>query len=105
VGFVAVARLSELPEGRGRRVRVGDHDVALWRVDGRLYAIANVCPHQHSPVLHQAIRTGVQVTCPMHGWTYSLETGEASVGDGGVRTYRVEVKGDIVTVEEPESPW
>jgi nitrite reductase/ring-hydroxylating ferredoxin subunit len=101
MGFVAVARLSDLPEGHGRRVRVGDEDIALWRVGGRIYAVGNVCPHQHSAVLHQAIRNGLEITCPMHGWTYSLETGTATVGSGRVQVYRVVVDGESVTVEEP----
>jgi NAD(P)H-dependent nitrite reductase small subunit len=85
-------------------VRIGDEDIALWRVNGKVYAIGNVCPHQHAAVLYQAILNGLEVTCPMHGWTYSLETGRASEGSGRVRTFRVEIRGDQVMVEEPESP-
>lgn len=101
--FVRVARFSEIAEGRGKRIRLGDEEVALWKVQGSIFAINAVCAHQHFSALHQGILVGRTVTCPMHGWQYSLETGEAVSGSGRVRTYRVKVQGDDVYVEQPPS--
>jgi nitrite reductase (NADH) small subunit len=100
-----VARLRELPEGASLRVRAGDEDVALWRVDGRVYAVRNSCPHQHAPVLHQATRTGLHITCPMHGWTFALDTGRALSGDGVMHTYPVRIEGERILIEIPPSGW
>lgn len=97
-GFRPVARLSELREGHARKVEVDDLEVALWRVGGRVYAIGNVCAHQHFSLLHQGILEGLTVGCPMHGWRYSLETGLALEGSGRVPVYRVMMKGDTVLV-------
>jgi len=105
VGFVKVARLSQIPEGRSRRVLVGTTEIALWHVNGRIYAINNVCAHQHIAALHQGTLEGTTIRCPMHGWTYALETGVAVDGSGRVRTYRVRVEGEDVLVEEPVSEW
>ena len=102
-GYMRVATASQLPEGKGRKCVVGDEEVALWHVDGRFYAISNVCAHQHVSALHAGIREGLQVTCPMHGWTYSLESGIAASGNGRVRVFRVLVEGDSVYIEVPES--
>jgi hypothetical protein len=44
-GFVAVARLDDLPPGTSRRVYASGEAVALFNVGGRLYAIANRCTH------------------------------------------------------------
>ena len=99
-GFIKVARLSEIGERRSKKVLIGDEEVALWRVGGRIYAIGNVCAHQHFSMLHQGILNGLTVSCPMHGWTYSLETGKATSGSGAVRTYRVMVEDDAVFVEQ-----
>ena len=104
-GFVKVARMSEIAEKHSMRVIVGDEQIALWRVDGTVYAINNVCPHQHFPVLHQATLDGIKVTCPMHGWTYSLETGCADAGSGKVKTHRVKVIGDDIFLEQPVESW
>jgi len=105
--FVRVTRLSAIPEGRALKVTVGGIEIALWRVRGRLYAIGNVCSHQHFSELHHGTLAGLTVTCPMHGWTYSLETGVALTGSGRVPTYRVRTDGDDVYVEEPagDPPW
>ena len=103
--YIRVARLSELAEKRGTRVIVGDEEIALWRVDGVVYAISNVCAHQHIPALYQGILEGLTVACPMHGWTYSLATGKAESGNGSVKTYRVKVDQDVVYVEQPTPLW
>ncbi len=100
--FVKAAKASALPEGRSKRIRIGDEEVALWHVRGKFYAISNVCAHQHFSALHQGILQGLEVICPMHGWTYSLETGRATSGNGNVKTYAVKVVGDDVWVEGNE---
>lgn len=96
VEFVKVAHLAELSNRRGRLVRVGGREIALWRVDGRVYAIDNVCPHQHFSMLHQGTLNGILLTCPMHGWTFSLEDGRATTGNGRAKTYQVKVEGGSV---------
>ncbi|MDL1892981.1 nitrite reductase small subunit NirD [Sphingobacteriales bacterium CHB3] len=97
--FIKVVRVSDLPERGGKFIRIGDDEIALFRVDGKLFAINNVCAHQHISALHQGIVSGVNVTCPMHGWTYSLETGKAVSGSGCVKTYPVKVVGENVFIE------
>jgi len=104
-GFVKVGRIAEVAEKRGKCVTVGDEEVALWRVDGKVFAISNVCPHQHVSGLHMGVLKGLSVACPMHGWTYSLETGAVEEGDGRVKTYRVLVLGGDIYVEESRPSW
>ncbi|HUI11573.1 MAG TPA: Rieske 2Fe-2S domain-containing protein [Bacteroidota bacterium] len=105
--YVRVARLSAIPEGKALKVAVGGTEIALWRVRGQLYAIGNVCSHQHFSELHHGQLKGLTVTCPMHGWTYSLETGIASSGSGRVPTFSVKIEGDDVFLEAPpeDAPW
>ncbi|HTY59617.1 MAG TPA: Rieske 2Fe-2S domain-containing protein [Bacteroidota bacterium] len=99
--FVRVARLSDIADGRSARVKLDGDEIALWHVRGRVYAIGNVCSHQHFSELHHGILSGLTVACPMHGWTYSLETGVAVTGSGRVRTYNVKVEGDTIYIEQP----
>jgi nitrite reductase (NADH) small subunit len=98
-----VASLGEIPERRSKRCVVDGAEIALWRVSGRIYAVDNVCAHQHMPVLHQGLLDGLLLSCPMHGWTYSLETGKATTGNGRVRAYDVVIDGNDVYVQVPES--
>ena len=102
--FVKVEKVPAGPEGRSKRVKVGDQEIALWHVQGKFYAIDNVCAHQHFAMLHQGILEGLTVACPMHGWTFSLETGRATIGNGKLKTYAVKVVGDFVWVECGEEP-
>ena len=105
VEFVMVARMSDLHSFRGKLVKVENEEIVLWQVDGKVYAMNNVCPHQHFSMLHQGVVDGAYVTCPMHGWTFSLEDGRPKTGNGRAKTYRVKVKGADVFVERPKSAW
>ena len=44
--YIEVARLDELPAGQGTVVTIANRDVALFNVDGTIYAMANACLHQ-----------------------------------------------------------
>ena len=74
MAFRRVARVEEVPEGRGRCVRVGQLEVGLFRVDGAIHALENRCPHADSP-LSEGVLDGAVVTCPAHGWDFDVRTG------------------------------
>jgi nitrite reductase (NADH) small subunit len=96
-GWVAVARLADLGE-RGRAlVRVGAAEIALFRVDERVYAIDNRCPHRAGPLIRGFVEPGPAVRCPMHGWRYDLGTG-ASDRPARATVYPVRVEGDEISV-------
>jgi len=97
--FTKVARVGEIQVGRSKKIMVGDFEIALWNAKGRIYAINNVCPHQHFSSLHEGTLEGICVTCPMHGWTFSLDTGKAISGGGRASVYSVEIRGDHVFVD------
>jgi len=103
--FVAVAKRSQLREGRALRVRLDDDDIAVWLVRGEVYAVDNVCSHQHLPVIFRGTLADCTVTCPMHGWTYSLQTGQAVAGNGRIRTFRAKIEGDTLMIERPVPLW
>ena len=73
--------------------------IALFRThDERVFALVNRCPHKHGP-LSQGIVHGHAVTCPLHNWRISLETG-AALGDdrGCTPTIPVKVDGGRVLI-------
>jgi nitrite reductase (NADH) small subunit len=105
VEFARVARLGELPLNRGRLVRLGGCDISVWRLPQGVYAIENVCPHQHFSMLHQGSLSGIELSCPMHGWTFALDTGKNVNGSGRLRRFGVRVNGGIVEVEVPGEAW
>jgi nitrite reductase/ring-hydroxylating ferredoxin subunit len=91
-----VARVQDLREKRGFLVRVAGEEISIFKIDGEILAIGNVCPHQHFSKLHDGEIKGFTVTCPMHGWTYDLHSGVSTNGSGRVKTYAVEVRQDEV---------
>jgi nitrite reductase/ring-hydroxylating ferredoxin subunit len=99
MAFHRVASLSELPSGCSRAVRVGRREVALFNVDGTLYAIDNVCPHRLGPLGEGALE-GCIVSCPWHGWRFDVTTGRGVSHRGlGVERFQVELRGDEVWVD------
>ncbi len=68
-GFVFACRAGEIREGRARIVSVGGERVAIFRYDGKLSAVSNVCQHQNGPLGEGRILDGC-ITCPWHGFQY-----------------------------------
>jgi len=99
--LVRVASVDSFPTHRALRVVLPDDEVAVWHVDGRYYAVSAVCRHHQVPTLHEGERGGLLVSCPLHGWTYSLETGEAVRGDGRLPVYATEVHDGAVWIRMP----
>ncbi len=72
---IAVATASQVKEGELLPVKVENQKVMLTRVNGKIHALANKCPHMGMPLAKGKICDGV-VTCPWHGASYNLSTGE-----------------------------
>lgn len=106
--FVNVAKSNEILEKKGYRfVFYDDLDfqIAIFRVNGSLYCINNICPHRHQDRLFEGIiNDDLTVTCPLHFWTYSLHTGENINKKQGIRpldVYKVFEEDGLVWVEKP----
>ena len=100
MGFETVAKVSDTPPGTISVHEVAGKRIALCNVNGRFYAIDDVCTHDGGP-LDQGELDGEQVECPRHGAKFDVTTGRATVLPAvrPVKTYRVEVEGDDVRVE------
>ena len=74
-GWNKVATLKEIDPGGARAVRVGEgRSIALFNVDGRIFATDNQCPHMGYPLTRGVVRNGV-LTCDWHGRRFDLEGG------------------------------
>lgn len=81
--WIDVGHVDEIPDRGARLVRAPGGDIALFKVaDGSIFALDDKCPHKAGP-LSQGIVHGRTVTCPLHNWVISLETGEAQGADKG----------------------
>ena len=78
-----VGALDQIPRRGARVVRTPQGCVAVFRTaDDQAFALEDRCPHKGGP-LSQGIVHGKSVTCPLHNWVLSLETGEAQGADDG----------------------
>jgi nitrite reductase/ring-hydroxylating ferredoxin subunit len=99
---VRIAAEHELRDSAALPVIVENRAIAVFRVDGRCYAIDNVCPHMGGPLSEGELR-GHVVTCPWHRWTWDVRTGEHTRNPRlpRIATYAVVVENGEVFIELP----
>ncbi|HUY88181.1 MAG TPA: Rieske 2Fe-2S domain-containing protein [Pirellulales bacterium] len=73
-GFVYATEDDALKADAGLEVEVNGKPIALFRVNGQVYAVDAACPHEGAPLAQGTVENGV-VTCPWHGWTFNACTG------------------------------
>ena len=73
--FVRVAAASDLPVGSSKEVELQGRVVALFNVDGKIFALEGICPHAGGPLSEGMVESGI-VTCPWHGWQFHLANGQ-----------------------------
>lgn len=103
--FVKVARVRDVPEGGLHRVEVGTQLVCLAKVNGRIYAISDDCPHIGGG-LSDGELAGCVVTCPVHLAQFDIRSGRVLRGPAreDVPAYAVRVEGDDIYVSVPDEP-
>ena len=97
--WIAIGSLSDIPRRGARCVNTPAGRIAVFRTtEDSVFAIEDKCPHKGGP-LSQGIVHGSAVTCPLHNWVISLETGKALGADEGcVRTIPIKREGDILLI-------
>jgi nitrite reductase (NADH) small subunit len=111
---VAVLPAADLPPGGRATVEAFGTEIALFNVDGALFALANACPHYGGPLCrgrvtgtrlpsepyeHRYGREGRVLVCPWHGWEFDLETGRAVFDeDVSVRVFDISVEDGSIVV-------
>jgi nitrite reductase/ring-hydroxylating ferredoxin subunit len=99
-GFVAVAQVSELAAGEMKFAAVDGQRIVLANVEGRFYALRDVCGHRNAP-LSRGRLLGHLIECPLHFALFDLRTGK--LVDGPISTdvpaYEVRVEGETVYIK------
>ena len=100
MAFQSVGKIEEFPEGQAVQVVLGARRIAVYHVEGRLYALKNICPHE-AVRLHKAPPRDGKAVCRGHGWEFDLRTGECTRGEKGSRVapYPVRVKDGQVLID------
>lgn len=98
--WVRVATASDLPPGEKLGVVVAGEEIALFNVDGTMYAIGDICTHAEAS-LSEGDFYDTLVECPLHGSAFDVTSGAAcglpAMGNAG--TYAVKVEDGAVFVD------
>ncbi|MFD2648757.1 nitrite reductase small subunit NirD [Devosia albogilva] len=98
--WIDIGHLTDVPRRGARCINTPLGKIAVFRTaDDQVFAIDDKCPHKGGP-LSNGIVHGAQVTCPLHNWVFSLETGLAQGADeGAVRTYPLRLHQDRILID------
>ena len=90
--WINAAALSDVPEGDVIGVQVGGKEIALYEVDGEVFATDNICTHGHAR-LSDGFLEGREIECPLHQGRFDVCTGQARCAPPteNIKTYAVRI--------------
>ncbi len=96
--FIEAAQLVDIPLGTSKLVRIANKDVALFNVDGTIYAMDDSCAHAGSSLAAGELK-GKMLRCRGHGMMYDVTNGFVDGVPGfGVRSYPVKIEAGKVLI-------
>ncbi len=98
--WINIGRLSDIPKQGSRCVVAGELTIAVFRTkDDKVFALEDKCPHKNGPLSQGIVHDGC-VTCPLHNWIISLETGKAQGADeGATKSFPVALEGNSILLD------
>ena len=101
--WIRITSVENIPAREARAVQLGPVSVAIVNMGNQQFrALENRCPHNNGPLADGIVGTGF-LTCPMHSWRISVETGCVVKPTGTsapcVRTFPVKVEDGIVMLD------
>ena len=112
--FVEVGKASKFKDRTKKKILVQGHEILLARVEGKFYAVDNLCTHLEGNLSHGKLK-GTIITCLLHGSQFDLRDGQVvrwlrgygSLSDvskefklcRALHTYHVKVEGDTILIE------
>ncbi len=104
-GWINIGTPGKIRENQAKiiKTKTGDR-IAVFRYDGKVSAVSNVCAHQNGPLGEGRIIDGC-ITCPWHGWQYRPQDGRSPAPfNEKIATYRVQIDGGMVYVHPDALP-
>jgi nitrite reductase/ring-hydroxylating ferredoxin subunit len=103
-GWHLVCDITEIDNNKAKMVIVDNERIAIFKYDGKLSAVHNVCKHQNGPLGEGKIVDGC-ITCPWHGYQYNPEDGRSPAPfTEKVCTYQLKLKNNLVYVNPSAMP-
>jgi methionine sulfoxide reductase heme-binding subunit len=103
-GFVMVCDVNDIEEDRAKMFCIDKERIAVYKTQGKLFAVNNVCKHQNGPLGEGKIFDGC-ITCPWHGYQYLPQNGQSPLPfKEKVSTYDVRIERNKVWVNPNAYP-
>ena len=97
--WVKAGKIADIDEGKSQVVNAEGKELALFKIEGNIYAIANTCPHRGGP-LGEGYLEGQEVTCPWHAWAFDVKTGACqTMPDTKQPVFKVKIEADDIFVD------
>ena len=102
--LVDVGAVDDIAENRGKVVTVAGERLAVFRYDGKISVLSNVCQHQNGPLGEGKIVDGL-VVCPWHGYQYKPDCGASPEPfTEKIPTFGVQVRDGRILVDPRPNP-
>ena len=72
--FVKIADTKDIQSSQMKAVEVAGEKICVANIEGKYYAIGNVCTHVGGPLAEGTLE-GYEVECPWHGSKFDVRTG------------------------------
>jgi nitrite reductase/ring-hydroxylating ferredoxin subunit len=95
-----VASLARLEPEYPTRVKIGSRELALYLIDGAVFATGNICTHAFAQLSDGHVE-GFQVFCPLHNGSFDVRTGApmSEPCESPIEVFECRVEGDTVLVK------
>ena len=99
--FVKVANTNDIQPSHMKEVQLDGENICLVNVEGKYYAIGNICTHEGGPLADGTLE-GYEVECPWHNSKFDVRTGEVKEPPASEPepTYQVKVDGNDILIKK-----
>ncbi|MET3179232.1 UNVERIFIED_ORG: naphthalene 1,2-dioxygenase system ferredoxin subunit [Variovorax guangxiensis] len=96
-GWTDAANFDDVPTDDVIGLVVEGRDLALYNVDGSIYATDNICTHGHAR-LCEGFLEGHEIECPLHQGRFDVRNGAPTCAPvtEAIRSYPVKIEGGRV---------
>lgn len=91
--WIDAAARDDVPEGDVVGIKVAGREIALYEVEGEIYATDNICTHGHAR-MSDGFLEGREIECPLHQGKFDVCSGKALCAPltENIRTYPVRIE-------------
>ena len=102
IEYHVVGSRAQFRDGDVKRVVIGDKAIALYQLEGDIFATDDACTHAYGS-LSEGYVEGEEIECPLHGGRFNIRTGEATAPPvtEDLDTYEVRIEGENVLIGIP----